>query len=610
MNKQDFPIKKNPNRKRWIIIGCAALLSAIVIAGSFYYADKNKNVEIPLSEVILLSQSNIFSEMNINENIATIIVADNVDNQATIDMENKPITLQPKQKITAHLASLNLKELKDMGLVTPKIYTDKQSDLWNAVLPVVLLVLMIAFMVGLMLLLFRTDIMISMASQFKKSKNSISFADIGGLGNIKDSLMESVSFLRDRKYLEKVGAKIPHGVLLTGAPGVGKTMLARAMATEAGVAFYYCSGSELQSHWFGMTSQKIKKIFKNANNSPSIIFIDEIESIAQKRSFRGTDVGRDNDMSLNQLLSEMDGFDKKSNVMVIAATNHPEVLDPAILRPGRFDREIAISLPNFNERCEILNIHAKNKPLSSGVEINDIAKQTSGMSGADLASILNEASIIAGREHKESIETSDIDKALDRVMAGCERNGTIFTDKEKRLVAYHESGHALVAMNSSEGDDVQRISIIPHGDAGGFTRLSSENDAKILSKSKANATIAMLLGGRIAEEILIGDISSSAQNDLMRANQIAEDMVTHYGMGEKFKLRYQGNMDGTIDCTDTIDDDINTILNSCYDTAREIIENDIDRLRILANRLMECETLNAEEVRVIFEGEGETCLTI
>jgi cell division protease FtsH len=602
---KSLSMNKKPNRKRWYIIGGAVLLILAIAGGVYYYKDTNKNTVIPLSEAILLSKSNIFGEMDVQGNNATLIVADEIRDRESKDINNNQIKLQGGQKIDVLLASLNLKDLVEIGFVPPAIYKENTSA-WNSTLwtaPLMGLIAM-SLMFGFIFLIYKTDILVGRASQFKKAKNSIYFTDIGGLDGIKDSLLESVSFLKDRKYLVNLGAKIPHGILLTGAPGVGKTMLARAIAAEADVPFYFCAGSELQSYWFGMTSQRIKKIFKLAKASPSIIFIDEIESIAQKRSFRGTDVGRDNDMTMNQLLAELDGFDNNGKVLVIAATNHPEVLDPAVLRPGRFDRQISIPLPDFKERCAILEIHGKNKPLARGISTSDIAKQTSGMSGADLAAIWNESSIIAGRGHKEAIDMDDINKALDRVIAGCERKGTILTDTEKKLVAAHEAGHTLVASILPGCDKVQRVSILPHGDTGGFTRLSSEEEPKVLSKSKAESMISMLFGGRIAEEMVVGDISSSAQNDLMKANQIAKEMVECYGMGDTFGARYcaQNNMgikEVSIETHNIIDKDVAAILDTCYTNANRVITDNRGILDKLTDGLIKNETLNADEVSKI-----------
>jgi len=617
MATNDFPTKKR-RVNRWVYIVGAMLLALAVSAGVFFYKESIEKesietVEIPLSEAILLSKDNVFSEMQVGEGI-TLVVADDLAQRASVDIDGEEIILKGKQKVDVGLMRYELKDLKDLGFVMPPVYKEEHLEWWKSVVNssmfnvfIPLIIIGILFVV-----LLKAGILTGKAGEtFRKDGKSLPFSDIGGVGDAKDNLMEAVSFLRDKKYLQKVGAQIPHGILLSGAPGVGKTMLAKAMASEADVPFYFISGSELQSHWFGLTAQKIKKMFKRAKSQPSIVFIDEIDSIAQKRSYRGTDVSRDNDMTMNQLLAEMDGFDSNSNILVIAATNHAEVLDPALLRQGRFDRQINIPLPDFKERIEILAIHSKDKPVANDVRLGDIAKSTSGMSGADLAGIWNEASIIAGREHKESIDMMDINRALDRILAGCERKGTIFTEKEKRIVAYHEAGHALVASLLPECDKVQRVSILPHGNSGGFTRLSSEKEERLLSKTKAESAICMMIGGRIAEELAIGDISNGAANDLMQANQLATEMVERYGMGEKFGLRCcvhsdDGFRDVSHETAYIIERDVESLLKGCYDHAKGLIEGKMTVLKTLADRLVEVEVVDADELdRIIDMGDAK-----
>jgi cell division protease FtsH len=608
-DNNDFPSKPNkkPIRKWWYLAGII-LIAVAVLGCAYFYRENTKTVEIPLSEAIVLSKDKVFSEMQVGD-VVTLVVAEDLNQRASTNIEGESIILKGKQKVEVGLMGYSMKDLKELGFVMPPVYKEVQSSWWDSLVksPFFSTVVSLLVLLGLFMLFMKTDIFAGKAgSLFKLSDKSISFADVGGLGDVKDSLMESVSFLRDRKFLEKMGANIPHGILLNGAPGVGKTMLARAMATEANVPFYFCSASEFHSKWVGMAGDRIKKLFKQAKKTPSIIFIDEIDSVGQTRSFGGSDVSREFDHTLNQLLAEMDGFDKSSQVLVIAATNHAEVLDQALLRQGRFDRQINIPLPNFKERIEILDIHSKDKPLSNDVNLESISKSTSGMSGADLAGIWNEASIIAGREHKDAIDMQDINKALDRILAGCERKGTVFTEKEKRIVAYHEAGHALVASLLPECDKVQRVSILPHGESGGFTRLSSENEERLISKSKAKAMISMILGGRVAEELVIGDVSNGAQNDLQKANQIAREMVEKWGMGESFGMRFSSKVSGfsvlSQKTQDTIDGDVESLLKDCYDHAKDLIEGKMAVLKTLTDRLIEVEVVDAEEVeRIIGE---------
>lgn len=439
-------------------------------------------------------------------------------------------------------------------------------------------------------------------TMFKRDENIVSFADVGGLGEVKDSLKEVVDFIKDRSYFDKVGAQIPRGILLVGPPGTGKTLLARALATEADVPFIYSSGAEFQSSFVAATAMKVRALFKRAKKYPScIVFIDEFDSLGHKRGFGSTDLQRDESNTLNQLLSEMDGFKKDSKVMVLAATNRVEVLDPAVLRPGRFDRKINVFLPALRERIEILQIHSKGKPFDKDVSMENISKQTSGFSGADLTSLLNEAAITAARKHENEITNQSIMEAIDRVLVGEERQGFVLSDKERKFVAYHESGHAVVASFIPEIDKVQRISILPHGQAGGLTRISVDTENVLISKSKAMGTISVLLGGRVAEQLVMGDISSSAQDDIKKANAIAREMVVHYGMGKESGLIYDGyNETGVKELSnftcDTIDIEISSILNECYRKAEETISGHREILDRIANRLLEVETLNGDEI--------------
>lgn len=584
--------------KRWWYIGSILIIAIGVFI--ITWVNNNKTIYIPLSEAITLSQEKIFSEAEVGYATMTLIVADDVKDKTVKDIDDKDVALKGKQEIYVSINYLTIKDLKDLGFQFPYLYKQVSGDGidWGNI---VAMLLPIAIVCGLVYVLMFTDIIVGKTDKFKSNKdNKVTFADIGGVSNAKDELREAVNFLLDREYLNKLGAKIPKGILLTGSPGCGKTMLARAIANEAKVDFFYSTASQFQSYWFGLTAQKIKKLFKQAKSKPSIIFIDEFESIAQKRGFRGSDISKDNEITINQLLAEMDGFDKNTNLLVIAATNHPEVLDSAVLRPGRFDRKIVVNVPTYKDRCEILSIHIRNKPLAEDVKIDVIAKQTSGMSGADLAAIFNEASIIAGIAHKEKIDMADIGNAIDKVISGIERKGFIMTDEEKRIVAYHEAGHALVASLLPNCDKVQRVSILPHGNAGGFTRLASDKENILLSKSKVLDYISMMFGGRAAEEIIIGDISSGAQNDIQQANSMAKEMVISYGMGKSFGLRSWNVNEGiSNESQKIIESDIKLIIDECYDKSKEIILNNKEKLDKIAQNLIEYEILDSEVVEKI-----------
>ena len=591
--------------KKWKIV--LAIAGVIVLGltgwwGYSYYqsqrAEKEVIVELPLSEAINLSKNETFNRMEIGNGFIYLFVAGEVKDRATTNIKEDSVTLQGKQKIQVNTSS-SLKDLKDLGMVIPSSYRQlpvpPADTNWSTVISNVFSLLFLGF-IGVMI----SQTFLKSYSKFNRdNKNAITFADIGGVESVKTSLMEAVSFIKDQSYLKEVGAKIPKGILLSGPPGVGKTMLARAMATEAGVDFYYTTGSEFHGMFVGQAAMRVKNLFRIAKKKPSIIFIDEFDSIAARRGATTSDVGREFDHTLNQMLAEMDGFSQDAKVLVIAATNFPDSLDPAVVRPGRFDRRINVSLPTMEERKEILRVHEKGRKFSGEVSLEDIAKQTSGMSGADLSSIVNEAAIIAGKKHRTEIGREDFAEAIDKVLVGSATSG--LTSKEtKKLVAYHEAGHALVSSLLPNGDRVQRVSILPRGDAGGFTRLSPEEDGTMLSRRKALSILAVYLGGRLAEEIALEDVSSGAHQDLMRANQLAREMVEHYGMGKTFGLGYRES-DKTVsrENRSKIDGDVEDIINQGRDMAWKILTDHRDILDRIAQRLIEVEFMEREELESV-----------
>ncbi|MFA5299361.1 MAG: AAA family ATPase [Lutibacter sp.] len=599
---------KNEKKLNWTTI----ILIMIVLVGGYYIYknyQKDEIISIPLSEAITLSKSNTFNDLVIQNSGGAsnlkFVVADGFNDVKTIDINDKEISLNAKDDINVDAGYVSVKDLVDMGLVLPAKYrseTISSGINWIGFLSNFLLI-------GVLIAIYYFMIIGRGSQKFTKDKNSITFNDIGGVGEAKERLNEVVNFLKDKSYFENLGARIPRGILLEGPPGVGKTMLAKAVATEADVPFYYTSGSEFHSAFVGIAGMKVKKLFKQARKTPSVIFIDEFDSIANARGSGHTDAGREWNHTLNQLLSEMDGFENNSQVIVLAATNRADVLDPAVLRPGRFDRKIFIPLPSLKDRVEILKIHAKGKPFESGIDIENLAKQTSGFSGAELALLLNEAAIIAGQDHKDIILSTHVIKAIDKVLAGEERKSLVLTPDEKRLIATHEAGHALIANLIPDADKVQRISILPRGQVGGFTRTAADKEELLVSKAKAQATIAVFLGGRAAEEIIIGNelVSSGAKSDLERANQIARGMVENYGMGENFGLRYaltnsMGLKDLSIDSQKTIDSDVQNILDKCYTKAKDIIDGNMISIKKLIDALLEKESLDFLEVKNILGG--------
>jgi cell division protease FtsH len=579
------------------------LVLVVVLGGVWYYKihQSVNKVSIPLSDAIVLSQSESFSELVIGNkggsSILELTVAEGVEEFAT-DIDDKEIKLSSGTIVSVDAGYSGVKDLVEMGFVLPEKFeqqtTRSSSQSWYSYISL-----------GLMLLLFYyvfTMYVKNNTQKFERNESSITFSDIGGVGEAKNELREVVEFLRDKDYFKSVGAKIPRGTLLLGPPGVGKTMLAKAVASEANVPFYYTTGSEFHTMWAGLAAQKVKKLFSQVKKSSGVLFIDEFDSVAHNRTLGTSDVGREWNHTLNQLLAEMDGFDSNTRVIVLAATNRADVLDPAVTRPGRFDRRIMVALPSLKDRVEILKIHARNKPMDTDADFESISKQTAGFSGADLGLLMNEAAILAGREHKDKVNHDHLARSIDKVLAGSERKNLSLTEEQKKLIAYHEAGHALVATKLPEADKVQRISIIPRGQAGGFTRTSSENEGFVISESKALSTIQVLLGGRVAEEVALGSITSGAQADLQQANAIAHEMVEKWGMGKKFGLRFAtsnplGMKDASSEAQKAIDDDILKIFNECYQQVKNLITQNIGLLDKLAGELLKYESLNEDDVK-------------
>jgi len=436
------------------------------------------------------------------------------------------------------------------------------------------------------------------------------FKDVAGLTEEKEEVQELIDFLKNPKKFTNMGARIPKGVLLVGPPGTGKTLLARAVAGEAKVPFYYISGSDFVELFVGIGASRVRDMFKQAKmNAPCLIFIDEIDAVGRQR---GTGLGGGHDereQTLNQLLTEMDGFGANEGIIIIAATNRPDVLDPALLRPGRFDRQVTVSLPDKNARVEILKVHAKNKVLDKNITLEYLAKRTPGFSGADLENLLNEAALLAVRRNKKEITMSEIDEATDRVLMGPAKVTKKYTDKEKKLVAYHEAGHAVLGLKLDGANEVQKITIIPRGNAGGYTMMTPKEEAFNYTKKELLESICGLLGGRVAEEIAFGEITTGAHDDFKKATKIARSMVTEYGMsslgpmmleepnGNTFLGRdYTKNRNISDTVAHEIDEEMRSIINNCYEKTKNIIKENKDLLTLIANTLLEEETITKEEI--------------
>jgi cell division protease FtsH len=445
----------------------------------------------------------------------------------------------------------------------------------------------------------------------------ITFADVAGADEAKEEVQEIVEFLKSPQKFQALGGRIPRGVLLVGPPGTGKTLLAKAIAGEARVPFYSISGSEFVEMFVGVGAARVRDLFDQAKrNAPCLIFIDEIDAVGRHRG-AGLGGGHDErEQTLNQILAEMDGFDTNANVIVMAATNRPDILDPALLRPGRFDRHIVIDLPDIKGRKAILEVHAKGKPLAKEVNLETLAKETPGFSGADLANVINEAAILAARRSRKDITSKELEDAADRVLAGPEKKSRVISSKEKEIIAYHESGHALTARMLPNADPVHKVSIVARGILGGWTRFLPTEDRHLWTKSQFDDRLAVSLGGRVAEEITFGEMTTGAQHDLEEATKLARRMVTEYGMSEKLGPRTFGQRQELIflgreiseqrDYSDKIaqeiDEEVHNIIQRAYDTARQILTANKEKLKQLAGELVAHETLDEPELNKIFEG--------
>ena len=454
-------------------------------------------------------------------------------------------------------------------------------------------------------------------SQAKLSNGNtgVTFKDVAGLTEEKEEVSELIDFLKEPKKFQDMGARIPKGVLLVGPPGTGKTLLAKAVAGEANVPFYYISGSDFVELFVGIGASRVRDMFKQAKqNAPCLIFIDEIDAVGRQR---GTGLGGGHDereQTLNQLLTEMDGFGTNEGIIVIAATNRADVLDPALLRPGRFDRQVTVNLPDIKAREEILGVHARNKVLGSGVTLKNLAKRTPGFSGADLENLLNEAALLAVRRNKENITMAEIDEATDRVMMGPAKKTKKYTEDERRMVAYHEAGHAVIGIKLEDASDVQKVTIIPRGRAGGYNLMVPREEKYTSSKKELLEQITGLLGGRASEELNFNEISTGAHNDLEKATKIARAMVTEYGMsdlglvqleqeqGEVFLGRdYTKSRNFSNEIAHEIDLEMKKIMDNCYKQAKDILSKNKDLVKLIAESLLEYETLTKEQIDYLVE---------
>ncbi len=506
-------------------------------------------------------------------------------------------------------------ENKETNSFKLKVNTDPEASSWLAlainVLPLLLLV-------GATFYLFSKQLGSgSKSMDFGRSKAKLmdknvktTFNDVAGLDEEKEEVSELIDFLKNPKKFQSMGARIPKGVLLVGPPGTGKTLLARAVAGEAKVPFYYISGSDFVELFVGVGASRVRDMFKQAKlNAPCLIFIDEIDAVGRQR---GTGLGGGHDereQTLNQLLTEMDGFGANEGIIIIAATNRPDVLDPALLRPGRFDRQVTVSLPDKKGREAILKVHAKNKTFAKGVTLSYLAQRTPGFSGADLENLLNEAALLAVRRNKKNISMAEIDEATDRVLMGPAKVSKKYTEKEKKLVAYHEAGHVVMGLKLDGANDVQKVTIIPRGVAGGYTMMLPKEETFNYTKKELLESISGLLGGRVAEEVVFNEVTTGAHDDFKKATKIARSMVTEYGMSSLGPMRLEESEGNTFlgrdytknrNISDTvaheIDEEMRKIINECYEKAKKIIKENRHTLDLIANALIENETITKEQI--------------
>ncbi|MAF84905.1 MAG: cell division protein FtsH [Dehalococcoidales bacterium] len=585
------------------LIYIAILLAAVAIF-SFLMPTSEKPGEIPLSEAIAMSQRGDIEKIVVDEEELLITTPDGTEFK------------------TFKESNANIYDIDGLRLTGVVVEVKGSSGIqWGTLLLNFLPLILIG---ALLFFLFRRaqgansqalSFGRSRARLFPANTPTVTFEDVAGVEEAKQEMHEVVEFLKSREKFQSLGARIPKGMLLIGPPGTGKTLLARAIAGEAGVPFFSISGSEFVEMFVGVGASRVRDLFEQAKrNTPCIIFIDEIDAVGRHR---GAGLGGSHDereQTLNQILVEMDGFDTNTSVIVLAATNRPDILDPALLRPGRFDRRVILDRPDINGRTAILKVHSNGKPLDEAVNLEVLAKQTAGFSGADLSNLVNESAILAARRGKKTIEIQELEESIDRVIAGPERKSRRISPKEKEITAYHETGHALVAKMLPNADPVHKISIVARGITGGYTRLIPTEDRYLATRSQFNDMLATLLGGHAAEELIFNEMSTGSQNDIGEATKLARKMVTEYGMSDKLgpltfghkeemvflgrEISEQRNYSEKV--AKLIDEEIRSIIQYARDVAKKILTENKLKLKQIAERLIARETLESEELEALF----------
>ena len=593
-------MKNNENKKNdkiyYTIFTVILLISAIIITFALVNKnDKEDSKELSYTELINKIDENAVEKIEMTVGSTSIKVK--LKNQEEEKKAIVPSTQAFIELVQEKVQAGNVIDLKQ----NPTSLFVRISGAFLNLLPTIMIVI-------LFVILFKMQGLGDKGKVYdaESEKTGITFKDVAGLDEEKSELIEIVNFLKEPKKFQEMGAKIPRGILLYGKPGTGKTLIAKAIAGEAGVPFISMSGSEFIEMFAGLGASRVRKLFEKAKKvSPCIVFIDEIDAVGARRT-GGSGAESENNQTLNQLLVEMDGFETNETVIVLAATNRPEMLDKALLRPGRFDRQITIAVPDARGREEILKIHSENKPLGEDINLKDIAANTAGFTGAELANVLNEAAIIATTRKHEKIVMDDLEEAVKKVTVGLQKNSRVISEKDKKLTAYHEAGHAVVSKYLETQQDVKEISIIPRGLAGGYTMYKTNEDKYYISRTEMEEKLVALLGGRAAEKIALNDISTGASNDIEVATQIAKDMVKKYGMSdrvgpinleakEQYELQVFGN-----NIEDVIGVEVKTLIDTAYKRAQELILANMDKLHAVAQKLLEKETITAEEFNIIF----------
>ncbi len=588
--------KNNNPKKTYVIIGiCVTLIIfLLILALAIYELNKNDSDEdFAYTELIKEIREQNVEKIEMSMGSTTVKVK--------LKNEDEPKkTIIPSTQAFMEFIQQETEKGNEVELLP------KEQSMLLRIPSVILSVLPTIIMVALFVMIFKMQGLGDKGKVYdgEENKSDVKFDDVAGLEEEKAELVEVVDFLKEPKRFYDMGAKIPKGILLYGKPGTGKTLIAKAIAGEAGVPFISMSGSEFIEMFAGLGASRVRKLFERARKlAPCIVFIDEIDAIGSRRT-SNSGAESENNQTLNQLLVEMDGFEKNETIIVLAATNRPEMLDKALLRPGRFDRQITIAPPDIRGREDILKIHSKEKKFADNVTLKSIAEDTAGYTGAELANILNEAAIIATVNKHEAIDKDDVEEAIKKVTVGIQKKARVISEKEKNLTAFHEAGHAIVGRCLDTGDPLKEISIIPRGVAGGYTMYKSNEDKFYKSKTELEERLIGLLGGRAAEKLALNDISTGARNDIQVATEIAKDMVTVYGMSERLgpiSLEDKENLAvfGT-DIEDVIGIEVKTLIDTAYKKAIEILSANMDKLQIVANLLLEKETVTAEEFEEIF----------